>query len=40
MTIGMRDFESFMNAIDECVTKGLCFEAYTDNLQIRLTGGH
>jgi hypothetical protein len=40
MIIYCHDFESFMNTIGECVTKGLCFEAYTDNLQIRLTGGH
>lgn len=40
MIIYCHDFEAFMNAIDECVMKGLGFEAYTDTLQIRLAGGH
>lgn len=40
MIIYCHDFEAFMNAIDECVMKGLGFKAHTDTLQVRLTGSH
>lgn len=40
MTIYCHDFESFMNVVYECVTKGLRFEANTEKLKVVLTGGY
>ncbi len=40
MTIYCHDFESFMNVVYDCITKGLRFDAHTDKLKVVLTGGY
>jgi hypothetical protein len=40
VTIYCHDFESFMNVVYDCITKGLRFDAHTDSLKVILTGGH
>ena len=40
MTIYCYDFETFMNVVYDCVSKGLKFDAYTNDLKVVLTGGY
>lgn len=40
MTIYCYDFETFMNVVYDCVSKGLRFDAFADTFKIILIGGH
>lgn len=40
MVVRCQDWEAFCNFILACVERGMTFEAYTDKLEVKLTGGY